>query len=266
MIEVQNLSFSYGKREIFKDLSITFEKGKLYAIIGPNGSGKTTLLHTLARLQKGNGTLSLDGAAYETIARRDFAKKLAILPQNRPIPEMRVIDLVSAGRYPYLDLSRTLREGDRAIVENALRFTDIAHLSAKSLQTLSGGERQRAYLAMLYAQDTPYVLLDEPTTHLDVAHAFAVMQILQSMRDDRKCVITVLHDLPLALKFADEIIILSGGEVAAIAPPAQIVDSGILERVFGVSCTAVEIDGRVAFVLSEPCDPIDASIQTFGGD
>ncbi len=234
MIKTENISFFYGKKQVLKDISLEFEKGKLYAVIGPNGSGKTTLLHLLARLHKPIGTLTLDGENHDNIPRRDFAKRLALLPQERSIPDMTAFDLVSAGRYPYLDISRRLGEQDLVAVKKAMTATNTEQFANNSLKKLSGGERQRAYIAMLMAQATPYVLLDEPTSHLDISHAFEVMELLSKMRNDGKCVIAVLHDLSLALKYADEVIVLQNGDVRATGAPSDIVNGGYIESVFGV--------------------------------
>lgn len=250
MIQVQNLSFSYGKQQILKNISLELEAGKLYAVIGVNGSGKTTLIHALARLYSAEGILTLDGENYQRIPRRQFAQKVALLPQERNIPEISVFELVSSGRYPYLDLSKRLGENDIAIVETAMRETNTEKIAQKSIKRISGGERQRAYIAMLMAQDTPYLLLDEPTTHLDISCAFEVMELLCKLRDAGKCIVTVIHDLSLALKYADELIALSNGEVISKSTPKEAVERGVPERVFGVSCHAVPLDGEEYYVPS----------------
>ncbi len=252
MIEAAHLNFSYGKQPILHDISLSFEKGKLYAIIGPNGSGKTTLLHTLARLRSATGTLTLDNRCYSSIPRKDFAKKLALLPQERHIPDLRVLDLVSAGRFPYLDLSRRLSEADMEIVKSAMKSTEVDAFAEKHLKALSGGERQRAYLAMLTAQNTPYVLLDEPTSHLDISCAFEVMKLLCRMRDEGKCVIAVLHDLSLALRYADELIVMKNGKTEAAACASSLLQSGVIEKTFGVTCQMIRQKGVPVYVFDAP--------------
>ena len=237
MIKAEKLSFSYGKKQVLQDVSLELERGRLYTVIGPNGSGKTTLLHALAKLNKPCGGLTLDGEDYAKIARRDFAKKLTLLPQERSIPDMTVFDLVSAGRYPHLDFSRRLGGKDIKVIQNAMTATGVEEFSGRSLRKLSGGERQRSYIAMLMAQETPYLLLDEPTAHLDISHAFEVMELLRGMRDEGKCVITVLHDLPMALDYADKVIVLQSGEVKAVGAPEKIQNSGCIESVFQVRYT-----------------------------
>lgn len=250
MIQIKNLSCFYEKKQIIKDISVDFEAGKLYAVIGPNGSGKTTFLHSIAKINKAQGELFIDGENYNCIGRREFAKKLALLPQEHNIPDMSVCELVSAGRYPYLDISGKLGTEDLQAVENAMKATDTERFAEQNVKKLSGGERQRAYIAMLCAQDTPYVLLDEPTSHLDISCAFDVMRLMCLMRDNGKCVIAVLHDLSLALKYADEVILICNGEMVSAASPIETVCGGDLEHVFGVRCTVAEINGNTEFIFS----------------
>ncbi len=247
MISLRGISSSYGKKQVLHDVSLELERGKLYAIVGKNGSGKTTLLHTLARLHKAEGELMLDGEKYGNIGRREFAKKLAILPQERSIPDMTVFDLAASGRYPYLDASRRLSDADTEAVAHALSATNTEHFADESMKKLSGGERQRAYIAMLLAQDTPYVLLDEPTSHLDAAFSFEIMEHLCKMRDAGKCVVAVLHDLPLALRYADRLIVVSDGRIIASVPPEVAVRDGVIDATFDISCQLIEdgINGRM---------------------
>lgn len=251
MIRVESLSFSYGKRQILKNISLSFETGKLYAIVGPNGCGKTTLLNCIAGLRHKGPEVTVDGKGYFETGRAEMAKKLAILPQSRPMPSMTVSDLVTAGRYPYLDLTRKPSPVDREAVRCAMEITDTQGFADRRVKELSGGERQRVYVAMLLAQDTPYVLLDEPTSHLDVSCTFEVMRLLKEMRDGGKCVIAVLHDLSSALKYADLVAVMGEGEILSLSPPVETVDCGVLERVFGVRCTVADVDGKKEYIFSE---------------
>lgn len=250
MIEVKNIGFSYGDKAVLRACSATFSAGEVCAVIGPNGSGKTTFLRLLSRLARpAEGEILLENKAFSAFDRREFAKKVALMPQTRPMPEMTVREFVEHGRYPYLSFSQVLRTEDRSAVESALRLTDTLRFSNRYLRDLSGGERQRAYLALLLAQETDCVLLDEPTTYLDVSSQFAVMQILQTMRDSGKCVIAVLHDLALAMQFCDRILVMNEGGIAADAEPAALAESDIWTRVFGVVCRRVEIDGQIRYLF-----------------
>ena len=251
MMEAKNVSFFSGRTPCLKNIDLCFEPGKLYAVIGPNGSGKTTLIRLLAGLAKPKtGTLTLDGKEYADFSRKEFARKTALLPQGRNVPNTSVFDLVSCGRYPWLDLSRRLTEDDLSVVRSALTVTDTACFSQRNVKTLSGGQRQRVYMAMLYAQDTPYVLLDEPSTHLDIAGGFDIMEQLVQMKQTGKCVITVLHDLNMAMKYADELILMHHGEAVLCSGPETLIQSGLLEEAFHVKCTSVCLDGEIEYVFS----------------
>lgn len=250
MIQLDDLNFSYGGRTVLHNLSAAFSPGKLYAVLGPNGSGKTTLIRLLSRLLlPDSGSLTLDGKSYESYGRKEFARQLALLPQTRPIPAISVQDLVSHGRFPYLGLSRTPGKDDLDAVERAMAAVNVQAFAGRDLRQLSGGERQRVYLALLLAQDTRYVLLDEPTTYLDASAQFSVMENLKCMSRDGKCVIAVLHDLNLALSFADEICLLDQGRIAAFGAPEALVEQGVLDRVFSIRCRSVVVDGIKEYII-----------------
>lgn len=248
MMEAQSLCFSYGRTAVLRNISLKLEKHKLYAVIGPNGSGKTTLIKLLSRLNKAtSGNLLLNGQLYDTIKRKAFSKQVALLPQGRNVPSMSVYDLVACGRFPYLDLSRRMTADDEKIVRCALEATGMEAYAKKSVKMLSGGERQRVYVAMLLAQATPYVLLDEPTTHLDIAAKFDMMHLLCDMKNNGKCVAAVLHDLELALQYADEIILMSQGEVVRMGTPEEVLASGKIQSVFGIKCESMTVNGKKLF-------------------
>ena len=250
MIQLDDLNFSYGGRTVLHNISAAFSPGKLYAVLGPNGSGKTTLIRLLSRLlQPDSGSLTLDGKSYACYGRKEFARQLALLPQARPIPAISVQDLVSHGRFPYLGLSRTPGKDDLDAVERAMAAVNVQAFAGRDLRQLSGGERQRVYLALLLAQDTRYVLLDEPTTYLDASAQFSVMENLKCMSRDGKCVIAVLHDLNLALSFADEICLLDQGRIAAFGAPEALVEQGVLDRVFSIRCRSIVVDGIKEYII-----------------
>ncbi len=241
MIEMKHICFSYGKTDVLKDIDLCLEPGKLYAVIGPNGSGKSTLIRLLSRLvQPQKGALSIDGKAYKSYKRKEFAQQVAMLPQGRNTPNITAQELVGCGRFPWLGLSRKLSEKDYAIVQSSLALTATAAFARRNVKQLSGGERQRVYLAMLYAQQTPYVFLDEPNTYLDIAGSLEIMDQLIMMKQAGKCVAAVLHDLAMALKYADRIILMDRGSVRLCASPEEVVESGLLQEVFHVICTPVK--------------------------
>lgn len=250
MIDIKNLSFSVEKKWILSDVNVSFNKGEICAIIGPNGSGKTTLIRLISRLtEPDSGSISVEGKNLSEYSRKELARKIALLPQGRPIPNISVYSLVSHGRFPYLDLSRKLTADDRKITERAMEITDTLHLMHRNVSELSGGERQRVYLAMLIAQNTPCVLLDEPTTYLDISHQFAVMEILRFMRSEGKCAAVVLHDLALALKYCDKILLMNEGKSCFFGTPQEMVASGSIEQIFGISCLKVKINGETEYIF-----------------
>lgn len=250
MIQLDDLCFSYGGRAVLHNISAAFTPGKLYAVLGPNGSGKTTLIRLLSRLLlPDSGSLTLDEKSYACYGRKEFVRQLALLPQTRPIPAISVQDLVSHGRFPYLGLSRTPGKADLDAVERAMTAVNVQDFAGRDLRQLSGGERQRVYLALLLAQDTRYVLLDEPTTYLDASAQFSVMENLKRMSQDGKCVIAVLHDLNLALSFSDEICLLDQGRIAAFGAPEKLVEQGVLDRVFSIRCRSVVVDGIKEYII-----------------
>lgn len=250
MIEMRDVSFSYGKTPVLKHIDLQFESGKLYAVVGPNGCGKTTMIKHLAGLLKpAEGEIRLEQREYREYGRKEFARRVALLPQGRNVPDISVYDLVCCGRYPYLDVSKRMKPEDEQAVYAALQTTDTLCMKDKNIKKLSGGERQRAYIAMLYAQDTPCVLLDEPTTHLDMSYGFQIMEMLKQMREAGKCVIAVLHDLPFALKYADEIVLMQDGKVVSVANPEAIVESGTLNEVMQIRCQTVNIHGEMQYIV-----------------
>ncbi len=251
MISLQNISFSYRKKPLIQDLSASFEGGKLYGIIGPNGSGKTTLLHLICGLlSPKKGELSLVGQSYAAYRPKDLAKMIGLLPQTNTLPAISVYDFVSRGRYPHLGWSRVLTEADRKAVKNALERAHVSHLSARRADRLSGGELQRVCLALALAQETPYLCLDEPTAFLDIAHRFALLEELKTLKNEGKCVIAVLHDLSLALRYCDQILVLQEGDLKAFGCPQKVLSSGIIEEVFQVECHSLPSEGenRILFL------------------
>lgn len=242
MLEICNLTAGYGKREVLHSLSVCFEAGKLTSVVGPNGCGKSTLLKAaLGLIPRRSGEVYLDGSNLLDLRRKEIARRVAYLAQGQEIPAMTVGQLTLHGRYPYLEYPRGYSLRDRELASAAMERVGIRHLADEPLSALSGGMRQTAYLAMALAGDTPYVLLDEPTTYLDVAHQSALMGLLASIKEEGRGVVAVMHDLPLALTFSDQVAVMDSGQITALDTPSEMVRSGVLRQVFGVDVQ--EADG-----------------------
>lgn len=236
MIELSGLTFGYTPAApLLSGLTARFGDGRIRAVLGPNGSGKSTLLRLCARqLAPASGTLRVgrrDAASYDAKA---FARALSYLPQSRPVPTITVRALVAHGRFPHLGMTRRLSAEDEAAVDRALRITGLTDVAGRDLRTLSGGQRQKAYLAMLIAQDAPHLLLDEPTTYLDVVHQLELCDILRALRDEGRCLVVVMHDLAQALALADDVLLLCGGQPLYDGPADGLTGSGAIEQAFGV--------------------------------
>ncbi|MBE6645603.1 MAG: ABC transporter ATP-binding protein [Ruminococcaceae bacterium] len=235
MIEIKNISSGYGNKPVLKNLSVDFEKGRLTSIIGPNGSGKSTLLKTLIGvLPRTSGSILIDGTDTVSMPRADIAKRIAYLPQGRAAPDMTVGELVLHGRFPHLTYPRRYSQRDRDIADAAMVRLGIFELAERPLSSLSGGMRQTAYIAMALAQDTDYILLDEPSTYLDISHQINLMKILRALTDDSKGIICVMHDLPMALTFSDSVAVMQSGELLSSSPPEELSSSNLIEKLFGV--------------------------------
>ena len=241
-LETRNLGAGYEKRVILEDVSLSLPAGKITAIVGGNASGKSTLLRTLARiLQPKSGAVLLDGQSVHQMKSRKLAQVMGLLPQSPLAPEgIAVADLVGRGRHPHQGLfSRWSAEDDRAVAR-ALAATGTEELAERDLDTLSGGQRQRVWIAMALAQETDLLLLDEPTTFLDVAHQVEVLDLLVDLNTAQgTTIVMVLHDLNLAARYADHLIAVGDGGIRAEGPPAEVLTEDLVKAVFGLSCRIV---------------------------
>ncbi len=236
MLELKNISAGYAGKTVLENMTVSFEKGKLTSIIGVNGCGKSTLLKaTLGILPLSNGEIVIDGSNIREMSRNDIAKKISYLAQGKNTPDMTVEQMVLHGRFPYLSYPRRYKEIDREIAKSAMETVGIAHLADKPLCELSGGMRQNAYIAMALAQDTDYILLDEPTTYLDITHQLELMKLLKELANGGKGIITVMHDLPMSFYFSDELAVIHNGNIAKKATPTDMCDSPIIKDIFDIS-------------------------------
>lgn len=235
MLEIQNLTAGYGSTPILHDLSFQVHSGQLTALIGPNGCGKSTLLRALAgQIPPMQGTIALDGENLSRLSPAQRAQKIAYLPQSRSVPDMTVAQLVLHGRFPYLSYPRRYRQEDHAAARQAMAQMGIEHLADLPLSQLSGGTRQKCYIALALCQDSPVLLLDEPLSFLDLSHQLELMQLCRDLARLGKTVILVLHDLALALQWADRLILMEDGSLRQIGSAEDLMHSSLLQQVFGV--------------------------------
>lgn len=252
-METQSLTLGYGDREVVHDVSLTIPRGAVTAVVGPNGSGKSTLLRGMARLLKPrSGRVLLDGEDIQPLRGGELAQKLGLLPQGPVAPQgLTVGDLVSRGRYPHRSWYQRWSADDEAEVRGALARVKLLDRAQEPLDQLSGGQRQRAWLAMVLAQNTPHLLLDEPTTYLDLAHAVDVMSLVRHIAaEGDRTLVCVLHDLTLAARFADHLVVIHEGRVAAEGDPTDVLTAELLADVFGLRAKVVPVDGAPAVVPS----------------
>ncbi|EPJ9727321.1 Fe(3+) dicitrate ABC transporter ATP-binding protein FecE, partial [Klebsiella pneumoniae] len=235
-LRTENLTVSYGAQTVLDGLSLALPAGKITALLGPNGCGKSTLLNCFSRLlTPDSGEILLDEKPIAGFSARQLARRLALLPQHHLSPEgITVRELVSYGRSPWLSLWGRLSAEDNERVNVAMSQTRTRNLADRRLTQLSGGQRQRAFLAMVLAQDTPLILLDEPTTYLDINHQVELMRLMVELKRQGKTVVTVLHDLNQASRYCDHLVVLASGRVMAQGAPEAVMKPELLKTVFSV--------------------------------
>jgi len=240
-LHVDDATIGYDKRIISKDLSVSIPDSSFTVIVGPNACGKSTLLRALSRLLKPSvGRVVLDGADIRSYRTREVARRLGLLPQTSIAPDgITVADLVARGRYPHQTFIRQWIDADERAVAAAMAATGVSDLSTRLVDELSGGQRQRVWVAMALAQETGILLLDEPTTFLDIAHQIDLLELFTDLNKDGRTLVAVLHDLNHAARYGTHLIAMKDGAVVAEGTPAQIVTAELVEHVFGLRCLIV---------------------------
>lgn len=241
-LEARGVTVGYGGRAVIDDLDVAIPPGVITTIIGPNGCGKSTLLRTLSRLLKPTGgTVLLDGEDIARLRTRDVAKKMGLLPQAPVAPEgLTVADLVARGRHPHQSWLRQWSSDDAAVVERALAMTGVSELADRPVDSLSGGQRQRVWISMTLAQGTDLLLLDEPTTYLDLAHAIDVLDLVDDLHESGRTVVMVLHDLNLAARYSDNLVVMRAGSVLAQGHPRDVITAELLREAFGLRAEVID--------------------------
>lgn len=238
-IETDALTLSYGESIIIDNLKLEIPKGEITVLIGGNGCGKSTLLRSLARLLKPkSGAVLLEGNAIAKLPTKEVARKLAILPQGPTAPEgLTVLQLVKQGRYPYQNWLKQWTEEDEKAVNHALEATGMTEFAERAVDSLSGGQRQRAWIAMTLAQETDIILLDEPTTYLDMTHQIEILDLLFELNEtEQRTIIMVLHDLNLACRYAHHIVAIKDKQIYAQGKPEFVVNCSLVKDVFDMNC------------------------------
>lgn len=238
----EQLTLGYGDHVVADGLTVTIPDGKFTAIIGPNGCGKSTLLRTLSRLMKPTaGQVWLDGNEIHRFATKEVARRIGLLAQNASAPgDISVAELVARGRYPHQPMFTRWREEDSLAVNRAMQATHIEELASQPVDTLSGGQRQRAWIAMVLAQETSIMLLDEPTTWLDISHQIDLLELLSELnRKQGYTLAAVLHDLNQACRYATHLIALRDGKIVAEGAPGDIVTPELIEAIYGLRCMII---------------------------
>ncbi|MBS7792341.1 ABC transporter ATP-binding protein [Roseococcus sp. SDR] len=241
-LRAEALSVGYGDRAVLERVALHLPRGGITALVGPNGSGKSTLLKALARIMApSGGTVLLEGQAIARLPSAEVARRLAVLPQAPVAPAgMTVAELVEQGRYPHAGPLRMLRRQDHDAIRDALAATGMTGFAGRALDELSGGERQRAWIALTLAQDTPWLLLDEPTTFLDIGHQLEVLELVARLNRERGItVLMVLHDLAQAARFADRLVVLHGGRLHSEGPPGTVLTPAMLAEVFRIEARII---------------------------
>lgn len=239
----RDLSLGYGGHRIVDGLSVDIAPGAITAIVGPNACGKSTLLRGLARLLGPlGGQVILDGSDISRLRSKDVARRLGLLPQSSIAPDgITVADLVSRGRFPHQKLLRQFTRADQQAVADAMAATGVTAIAGRPVDELSGGQRQRVWVAMVLAQQTPLILLDEPTTYLDIAHQIELLDLFTALNIEQgRTIVAVLHDLNHACRFADQIIAMKSGSIVAVGDPSQIITADLVEAVYGLPCQIID--------------------------
>ncbi|WP_435199237.1 ABC transporter ATP-binding protein [Janibacter sp. GS2] len=242
LLSAREITVGYGGEPVIPSLSLDIAQGDFMVIVGPNGCGKSTLLKTFARVNRpSGGRVELDGQDVRRLRGRSVARRVSLLPQSASAPEgITVAEIVARGRHPHHTLLRQWSAADEHAVAAALERTHLVELSDTPVSSLSGGQRQRAWVAMVLAQDTEVILLDEPTTFLDIAHQYELLELFADLNAEGRTIVAVLHDLNQAARFASRLVVMRGGRVHGDGPPASVLTGELVREVFALGADVVD--------------------------
>ena len=253
MVEMEDVRAGYGKVEILRGVDFRAESGEITTIIGTNGSGKSTLLRTLLGfLPMRSGDIRIDGISTKDISRTELARRIAYLPQGKNVPDISAGHMVLHGRFPYLTYPRKYRETDVRIARQAMEQMGIAELSEQHMSRLSGGMRQKVYIAMALAGQAPAIVMDEPTTYLDIGQQVKFAETVRQLSKEGKTVVLVLHDILLALKISARIAALGEGKVIWSGTPGEMLEQNVSQRLYGVAVGAARTDAGTQYFYEYP--------------
>ena len=240
-LQAHNITVGYGDKVILKNLDISIPDGEFTVIVGPNACGKSTLLRALARmLPTSTGSITLDNTPINNIPPKDVARRLSLLPQSPHAPDGIIVeDLIARGRYPHQGILRQWSTTDQHAVEQAMSRANVTDLKDRFVAELSGGQRQRVWIALVLAQQTPIVLLDEPTTYLDITHQIEVLNLARNLQRDGVTVVAVLHELTLAFRYATNLVMMKEGHIVGTGPVTDLVTAELIADVYGLDCDLI---------------------------
>ncbi|MFJ2619506.1 ABC transporter ATP-binding protein [Glutamicibacter sp. NPDC087344] len=241
-LNVRNVSLGYARRLVAEHLDVSVPDGSFTVIVGPNACGKSTLLRAMARLLRpAEGEITLDGRSIAGFSGKQLAREIGLLPQASIAPEgITVFDLVARGRYPHQKITRQFSVADEQAVNEALEATNTVELAHRTVDELSGGQRQRVWVAMALAQQTPILLLDEPTTYLDIAHQVELLELCRTLNEQGRTMVAVLHDLNQAARYASHLIAMKDGQIVAQGKPAELMTEELVHKVFGLRSHVIQ--------------------------
>ena len=242
LLSARDLTVGYGGEPVIPSLDLDIARGDFTVIVGPNGCGKSTLLKTVARVNRpSSGVVELDGRDVHRMRGRDVARRVSLLPQSAAAPEgITVAEVVARGRHPHHTLLRQWSDDDERAVAAALERAHLTGLADTPVASLSGGQRQRAWVAMVLAQDTEILLLDEPTTFLDIAHQYELLELFADLNAEGRTIVAVLHDLNQAARFASRLVVMRDGRIHGDGPPETVLTGELVEEVFGLGADVVD--------------------------